>query len=51
LGIALRCGQINGKEIRLFAGCGIVAGSSPKKELVESQVKFAPMMNALSDTN
>lgn len=51
LGIALRCGQINGNEIRLFAGCGIVAGSSPEKELVESQVKFAPMMNALGDTN
>lgn len=49
LGIALRCGQINGNEIRLFAGCGIVAGSSPIKELAESQAKFAPMVNALSD--
>lgn len=51
LGIALRCGQISENEIRLFAGCGIVAGSRPEKELVESQVKFAPMMNALGDTN
>lgn len=49
LGIALRCGQINGNEIRLFAGCGIVAGSNPEKELVESQVKFAPMVSALGN--
>jgi menaquinone-specific isochorismate synthase len=47
LGIALRCGQIEEKEIRLFAGCGIVAGSDPRRELAESQAKFAPMLNAL----
>jgi menaquinone-specific isochorismate synthase len=47
LGIALRCGQIEDKEIRLFAGCGIVAGSNPQRELAESQAKFAPMLNAL----
>jgi menaquinone-specific isochorismate synthase len=51
LGIALRCGQINGNQIRLFAGCGIVAGSFPEKELAESQVKFAPMMNALGEVD
>ncbi len=49
LGIALRCGQIDENKIRLFAGCGIVAGSNPKKELVESQVKFAPMTSALGN--
>lgn len=48
LGIALRCGQITDNEIRIFAGCGIVAGSSPEKELSESNAKFAPMRNALS---
>ncbi|MDP1720610.1 MAG: isochorismate synthase [Candidatus Nanopelagicaceae bacterium] len=47
LGIALRCGQISENEIRLFAGCGIVAGSDPRRELAESQAKFAPMMSAL----
>ncbi|MDP1712832.1 MAG: isochorismate synthase [Candidatus Nanopelagicaceae bacterium] len=47
LGIALRCGQISENEIRLFAGCGIVAGSDPQRELAESQAKFAPMMSAL----
>jgi menaquinone-specific isochorismate synthase len=48
LGIALRCGQITNNEIRIFAGCGIVSGSSPEKELSESNAKFAPMRSALS---
>jgi menaquinone-specific isochorismate synthase len=47
LGLALRCGQITGNEIRIFAGCGIVAGSNPEKELLESSAKFAPMQSAL----
>jgi len=48
LGIALRCGQILENELRIFAGCGIVAGSNPEKELSESNAKFAPMRSALS---
>ncbi len=48
LGIALRCGQISGNSIRIFAGCGIVAGSNPDLELAESNAKFIPMRNALS---
>ena len=48
LGIALRCGEITQNSIRLFAGCGIVAESDPEKELAESQVKFTPMIQALS---
>ena len=48
LGIALRCGQITENELRIFAGCGIVAGSNPEKELSESNAKFAPMRSALS---
>jgi len=47
LGIALRCGQITENEIQIFAGCGIVAGSNPEKELTESNAKFAPMRGAL----
>ena len=50
LGIALRCAQINPnnqKEIRLFAGCGIVSGSDPKKEFAESQAKLLPIREAL----
>ena len=47
LGIALRCGQINGDTIRIFAGCGIVDGSDPEIELAETYAKFSPMRSAL----
>jgi menaquinone-specific isochorismate synthase len=47
LGIALRTGQISRKDIRIYAGCGIVAGSSPEKELEESAAKMIPMRSAL----
>lgn len=47
LGIALRCGQIQGRSIRIFAGCGVVAGSDPDKELAESEAKLIPMRSAL----
>ena len=47
LGIALRSGQITDREIRIFAGCGIVAGSNPEKELEESNAKMIAMRSAL----
>ncbi len=46
-GIALRCGQLSGRHARLFAGCGIVAGSDPAAELAEAQAKFRPVQYAL----
>jgi menaquinone-specific isochorismate synthase len=46
-GIALRCGEITGRQARLFAGCGIVSGSDPSAELAEAQSKFWPMRYAL----
>jgi menaquinone-specific isochorismate synthase len=46
-GIALRCGQLSGRTARLFAGCGIVAGSEPAAELAETLVKLQPMRGAL----
>jgi menaquinone-specific isochorismate synthase len=48
LGIALRSGQIDQKKIRIFAGCGIVAGSDPDIEVAESNAKFAAMRSALN---
>jgi len=45
--IALRCGEIAGNRARLFAGCGIVAGSQPESELAETETKFRPMRRAL----
>jgi menaquinone-specific isochorismate synthase len=46
-GIALRCAELDGPRARLFAGCGIVAGSDPAAELAEAQTKFRPMQSAL----
>jgi len=46
-GIALRCGEVHGAQVRLFAGCGIVAGSDPQAELAEAQAKFVPVRDAL----
>ena len=49
-GIALRCALVeteDRKTLRLFAGCGIVAGSTGESEVAESQAKFAAMKSAL----
>jgi menaquinone-specific isochorismate synthase len=46
-GIALRCAEVDGPRARLFAGCGIVAGSDPVAELAETQSKLRPMQYAL----
>lgn len=49
-GIALRCGQIDEskRNIRIYAGCGIVAGSDPSDEYAESEAKLLPMRSALA---
>jgi menaquinone-specific isochorismate synthase len=49
IAIALRCGELSNenKTIRIFAGCGIVAGSDPAIEYAESQAKLMPMRTAL----
>ena len=49
-GIALRCAEVDpvdARRLRLFAGCGIVAGSKPLDELAESNAKLVPMRDAL----
>jgi menaquinone-specific isochorismate synthase len=47
-GLALRCAELTGENgARLFAGCGIVAGSDPVTELAETQSKFAAFQAAL----
>lgn len=47
LGIALRCGLVAGASVRLYAGCGLVAGSESGAELAESQAKLSAMRDAL----
>jgi len=50
-GIALRCAQLSRHRARLFAGCGIVAGSDPAAELAETESKFRPMRTALEQAD
>lgn len=47
LGLALRCAQLDGPVARLFAGCGIVAGSEPDAEVREASVKLEAMLQTL----
>jgi len=45
--VAIRCAHVQGAELRLFAGAGIVAGSRPEAEVDETAGKFMAMLNAL----
>ncbi|GAA3524293.1 chorismate-binding protein [Aeromicrobium panaciterrae] len=49
-GIGLRSAQVeaDGSQVRLFAGCGIVADSVPADELAESNAKLIPVRDALT---
>lgn len=48
-GIGLRSAQASGdgRMVRMFAGCGIVADSSPEDELAEAEAKLIPVREAL----
>jgi menaquinone-specific isochorismate synthase len=50
-GLALRSAEIEGAQVRLFAGCGIVADSDPESELAEAQAKFVPVRDSLAGTD
>lgn len=45
--VALRSGLLEGSRARVFAGCGIVAGSEPNDEWRETELKLQPMLSAL----
>ncbi len=45
--VAIRSALLHDDEAVLFAGCGIVAGSDPDQEYVESRLKLRPMISAL----
>ncbi|GAA1944990.1 isochorismate synthase [Microbacterium aquimaris] len=57
--IALRCAQVGAQRTRAgtdaatipvtaYAGAGIVAGSDPEAEMLETRVKFRPIVDALA---
>ncbi|MGX7420348.1 isochorismate synthase [Carnobacterium gallinarum] len=45
--VGIRSALITGSQSLLFAGCGIVADSQPNEELIETGIKFQPMLRAL----
>ncbi len=48
--VCLRSMLISARSATLFAGCGIVKGSDPEAEFLETEVKFTPMLNVLEAT-
>ena len=48
--VAIRSALVTGAAARLYAGCGIVAGSDPAREFEESSIKLAAMRWALGGT-
>lgn len=46
--VALRCGQVADGRVTAYAGCGIVAGSEPQRELAETRLKFRPIVDAFA---
>jgi salicylate biosynthesis isochorismate synthase len=47
MAVAIRSALVSGNRAALFAGCGIVAGSSPDDEYAETELKLRPMLTAL----
>jgi isochorismate synthase len=45
--VALRCAEVDDRNVRLYAGAGIVPGSEPEAEIDETSAKFLAMLTAL----
>ncbi len=45
--VTIRCAKIQGNEMTLYAGAGVVAGSCPEKEWKETGAKFKTILDAL----
>src|SRR5690606_33750780 len=45
--VALRSALIRGRELSLYAGCGVMADSDPELEFAETLLKLRPMKAAL----
>ncbi|MEZ0166192.1 isochorismate synthase MenF [Kineococcus sp. LSe6-4] len=44
--VAVRCAQVQGRTLRIFAGAGIVEGSDPAAEVVETAAKMRTVLDA-----
>ncbi len=47
--VGLRSALVDGATAQLFAGAGIVAGSTPASEVAETDLKFRAMLSALEE--
>ncbi|MFY1638086.1 isochorismate synthase [Solwaraspora sp. WMMB335] len=45
--VGIRCAETDGQSLRLYAGAGIVAESSPAAELAETAAKFQTLLAAM----
>lgn len=46
--VTLRCAEIEGAQARLYAGAGVVSGSTPEGEEAETAAKFRTILDALA---
>lgn len=46
--VGIRSALVNGSTARVYAGAGIVAGSTPEKEFAETELKFNAILDALA---
>ena len=45
--VGIRCAEVSGRQARLYADAGIVAGSSAAAEADETSAKFGALLRAL----
>lgn len=45
--VAVRCAEVEGSQVRVYAGNGIVADSDPETELAETRAKLQAMLSAI----
>ncbi|SES01447.1 isochorismate synthase [Streptomyces qinglanensis] len=45
--VTIRCAEAEGSRLRLFAGAGVVADSSPQAETAETEAKFRTFLDAV----
>lgn len=45
--VSLRCAEVSGRQVRIYAGAGIVEGSVPAEEAEETSAKLQAMLRAL----
>lgn len=46
--VSIRCGQLTNRQLNVFAGAGVVVGSDPQAEWIETESKLKTLMNIFS---